>query len=333
MHPPLPIVVCDDSALARKQMVRALSRWPVAITEARHGLEALEAIRAGKGDLLFLDLNMPIMDGYQVLERIRARDLPTLTLVVSGDIQPEAKRRVVELGALGFIHKPIDTTSLTRALSDYGLDLGAEGDDTLPAPHSALTTALTLKECYQELANVAMGQAANLLARLLGVFIQLPVPRVRLIEAEEIATLLAQLDIESDSATTLCQGFIGPAVAGEALLIFDSQNRQDVARLLRYEGELTPAVNRELTLDMANILISAFLSSLGQQLDIRFNQTPPVILGTHYQLPDAGTPRPAEQTLMIELEYRLEGFEISCNLLLLFTEDSIDALNERTKYL
>ncbi len=336
MSTPIPIVICDDSGLARKQMARALAEWNVEITEAAHGLEALEAVRAGKGHLLFLDLNMPIMDGYQVLERIRQQDLQTLVIVVSGDVQSEARERVLALGALGFIAKPIDADSLRQALSDYGLSHELEPraiptDNASPEVHAA--AALSLKDYYQELSNVAMGRAAELLARLLGVFVQLPVPRVRLIEAEEIAALLEQLRIESTSSGTLCQGFLGPGIAGEALLIFDQHSLEDMARLMRIEGEITPPVQREMLMDIANVLISAYLGELGQQLDISFNQGAPVILGQHYRLPDTGILQRWKRTLSIEVGYRIEGYDISCNLLLLFTEDSIPALNERTRFL
>lgn len=160
MSSPIPIVICDDSGLARKQMARALAQWNVDITEASHGLEALEAIRAGKGHLLFLDLNMPILDGYQVLERIRQQDLQSLVIVVSGDVQSEARERVLALGAIGFISKPIDADALTQALADYGLgDIlearPADDDPAQPEPH---TSALNLMDYYQELSNVAMGR-------------------------------------------------------------------------------------------------------------------------------------------------------------------------------
>ncbi|MBT00761.1 MAG: response regulator [Oceanospirillaceae bacterium] len=331
---PIPIVICDDSRLARKQMARSLAEWNVEITEANHGLEAIEAVRAGKGHLLFLDLNMPIMDGYQVLERIRAQDLPTLVIVVSGDVQAEARERVIGLGAMGFISKPIDAQILRDALSAYGLI-----DELEPLPPEELgrtahaDTALELKDYYQELSNVAMGRAAELLAKLLGVFVQLPVPRVRLIECEEIAALLEQLRVESAISSTLCQGFLGPGIAGEALLIFDQHSLEDMARLMKIDGPITDAVQREMLMDIANVLISAYLGELGQQLDVTFNQGAPVVLGKHYRLPDTDVLKRWKRTLSIEVGYRIEGYDIGCNLLLLFTEDSINALNERTRYL
>ena len=95
------VLICDDSTFAQKQMARALpEELEVSINFASNGKEALKFIKNSKGDVLFLDLNMPIMDGYQTLEKIHQLQLDAVVIVVSGDIQPEAHRRVMELGAL-----------------------------------------------------------------------------------------------------------------------------------------------------------------------------------------------------------------------------------------
>jgi len=118
----LPIVICDDSSFARKQMNRALPEdWDVDVTFATHGQEALEAIKDGKGEIMFLDLTMPVLDGYGTLEAIKANDLPSMVIVVSGDIQPEAYERVKKLGALDFIKKPVDRDKVTQVLTQYGV--------------------------------------------------------------------------------------------------------------------------------------------------------------------------------------------------------------------
>jgi len=118
----LPIVICDDSSFARKQMNRALPEgWDVDVTFASHGEEALEAIKNGKGEVMFLDLTMPVLDGYGTLEIIKAQDLPSMVIVVSGDIQPEAFDRVKKLGALDFIKKPVDREKVTQVLTQYGV--------------------------------------------------------------------------------------------------------------------------------------------------------------------------------------------------------------------
>ncbi len=121
----LNLLICDDSGFARKQMAKSLPPdWNVDIHFATDGVEGIEAIREGKGDIVLLDLTMPNMDGFGVLEIIRREDLPAMVIVVSGDIQPEARKRVLDLGALAFIEKPIDTDKARKVLTEYGILTG-----------------------------------------------------------------------------------------------------------------------------------------------------------------------------------------------------------------
>lgn len=121
------VLICDDSNMARKQMSRALpDNWPTDVTFAKNGQEAIDIIKAGGQELMFLDLTMPVLDGYQTLEAIRKDDLPIMVIVVSGDIQPEARERVKKLGAIEFIKKPVDQSKISSVLSEYGI-IG--GDD------------------------------------------------------------------------------------------------------------------------------------------------------------------------------------------------------------
>ena len=118
----IPLLICDDSNMARKQVTRSLPfDWDVDITYARNGVEGVEAIRAGKGEMVFLDLTMPELDGYGVLETIKAEQLKCVVIVISADIQPEARERVISYGALDFIRKPINSEKLYEVLDKYGL--------------------------------------------------------------------------------------------------------------------------------------------------------------------------------------------------------------------
>lgn len=118
----IPLLICDDSNMARKQVARSLpDGWDVEITYATNGVEGIEAVREGRGEMLFLDLTMPEMDGYEVLEAIRAEGMKSVVIVISGDIQPEARERVLKLGALEFIKKPINKEKLTSVLEMFGL--------------------------------------------------------------------------------------------------------------------------------------------------------------------------------------------------------------------
>jgi CheY-like chemotaxis protein len=116
------VLVVDDSPMARKMLVKALpSDWDVSISQAGNGIEALAAYRAGRVDVMFLDLTMPEMDGYQVLETLRKEDLNCLVIVVSADVQPGAQERVKQLGAIAFIKKPVDADRVAAVLRDYGI--------------------------------------------------------------------------------------------------------------------------------------------------------------------------------------------------------------------
>ena len=116
------ILICDDSSFARKQMARAIPQeWDVEIHFAGDGVEGLEVIRAGNGEVVFLDLTMPNRDGYGVLEVIRREDLPAMVIVVSGDIQPDAQERVKALGAMAFVKKPVDADKARAILTEFGI--------------------------------------------------------------------------------------------------------------------------------------------------------------------------------------------------------------------
>ena len=116
------VLVVDDSPIARKMLIKALPPdWDIEITQAANGIEALAAYRAGHVDIMFLDLTMPDMDGYQVLETLRKEDLNCLVIVVSADVQEKAQERVLAMGAIAFIRKPITAEGLRDVLKQYGV--------------------------------------------------------------------------------------------------------------------------------------------------------------------------------------------------------------------
>jgi CheY-like chemotaxis protein len=118
------ILVVDDSPMARKMLIKALpAQWQVTITQAGNGQEALAAYRSGKVDIMFLDLTMPEMDGFQVLETLQREDLNCFVVVVSADIQPQAQQRVFQLGAMAFIKKPVNATEVDAVLREFGFML------------------------------------------------------------------------------------------------------------------------------------------------------------------------------------------------------------------
>jgi len=282
---------------------------------------------------MLLDLTMPVLDGYQTLAALRAEGLSSQVIVVSGDVQEEAVRRVRELGALAFIKKPADPEILRQTLIDLKL-FDPQATPAAQAQAAALSELkVSFRDALREVSNVAMGRAAALLAKVLGVFVQLPVPQVNIFEVSELHMTL--LDAQrGERFSAICQGFIGEAIAGEALLLFHDSEVDDMARLLGWQPE-NEAQTSEMLLDLASILIGACLAGVAEQLDLRFSQGHPQLLGQHAsldQLIQVNRQR-WRKTLAVEISYSLEGHAIHFDLLLLFTEDSIKRLTDKIGYL
>lgn len=327
----IPLLVCDDSNMVRKQVLRALpADWSVSVTEAGNGREAMDAIRQGLGQVVLLDLTMPEMDGYQVLSALRAEGLKAQVIVISGDIQEEAVRRVRELGALAFLKKPFDENELRQTLSQLGL-LTEPGQASLGS-RPAANTVISFHDVFRETVNVAIGRAAALIAKVLGVFVQLPVPNVNILEVGELHMALTDAS-SCKELTAICQGFIGSGIAGEALLMFHDSEIADIAQLMQRQS--TDYSDLEMLLDLSSVLIGACLSSIADQIDVVFSQGHPQILGQHAAIDELirVNRKRWKKTLAVEISYSLEGHDIRFDLLLLFTEDSIERLTHKLAYL
>jgi CheY-like chemotaxis protein/chemotaxis protein CheY-P-specific phosphatase CheC len=330
--PAVSLLICDDSGMARKQLLRALPQeWAVTVTQAANGQEGLEAIRRGQGQIVLLDLTMPVMDGYQLLEAVRAEGLSARIIVVSGDVQAEALRRVLALGALAFLKKPVAPEDLLEALQRFDL-LGPPATAVVPARPSS-DALVSFSEAFREIVNVAMGRAAALLARVLDVFVELPVPTVNVLQVGELQ--MALVDAANDpKLTAICQGFIGSGIAGESLLLFHGCDPADLGRLM-LSAQADEYGDAEMLLDLSSLLVGACVSGIAEQIDVQFTQSHPHRLGDHCSIHDLiernkGRWKPH---LAVEISYALEGHGIHFDLLLLFTDESVQLLRNKLAYM
>ncbi len=330
-----PVIICDDSSMAQKMLLRALPKdWDVDIRFASNGEQAIAALNQAPAEYLFLDLNMPVMDGYETLQAMLDQGIECKVIVVSGDIQPEAHRRVMELGAIAFIRKPVDTEQLTALLRENG---GYDSASTASGATTQQATAdlkVEMRDAYQEITNIAIGRAADLLARLLDVFIIMPIPQVNMLDPGELQMALESAD-DDDMYSAICQGFTGSGISGESLLLFHESSIEDIAKLMKFRGEINDAAQLELLMDITSVLNGACLKGIAEQLDVEFGQSHPVVLGRHMPISNlikTGSTR-WKRTLAIEVHYTIENHNIKCDLLLLFTEDSIEVLNNKLDYL
>jgi two-component system LytT family response regulator len=108
-------LVVDDEPLARSNLIVLLRRDPEidVVRECGSGMEALAEIRGSKPDLVFLDVQMPECDGFDVLEMLGGELPPAVVFVTAYD---QYALRAFEAGALDYLLKPFDDARFDRAL-------------------------------------------------------------------------------------------------------------------------------------------------------------------------------------------------------------------------
>ena len=117
-------LVVDDSKLARKMTIKNIKEIitsDVEILEAKDGQEAVEIYKEHSPLLCFMDLTMPIMDGFEATKEICEYDQNAKIIVITADIQELAMQKAKDSGALGFINKPVDQNKLKNVLEKLEL--------------------------------------------------------------------------------------------------------------------------------------------------------------------------------------------------------------------
>ncbi len=115
MNRKIRALVVDDESLAREALVVMLGGDPEmeVIGECRNGKEAVTAIREQLPDIVFLDIQMPEMDGFQVIEEVGAKRMPVTVFVTAYD---KYALRAFEAHALDYLLKPFDHDRFNSAL-------------------------------------------------------------------------------------------------------------------------------------------------------------------------------------------------------------------------
>ncbi len=113
--PDLRVAIVDDEPLVRRGLRALLKQEPdvTIVAEARNGIEAIAAITAKAPDVVFLDVQMPGMDGFEVLARLPAASRPSVIFVTAFD---EYAIRAFDVHAVDYLLKPFDAARFVLAL-------------------------------------------------------------------------------------------------------------------------------------------------------------------------------------------------------------------------
>lgn len=128
----LRVFVVDDEAPARRKILRFLSRDPevTLVGEAATGAEAVQRIQQTRPDLIFLDVQMPGMDGFEVIRALEPGPMPSIVFVTAHD---QYAIQAFDVHAFGYLLKPFDETRFAKVLSDAKKHLSLEDKSELAA--------------------------------------------------------------------------------------------------------------------------------------------------------------------------------------------------------
>jgi CheY-like chemotaxis protein len=114
------LVVVDDDPDIREALRDLLEREGYAVHSAENGRHALEMIRTlGDAPVILLDLMMPQMNGWQVLDELRRRGSTLPVIVISAAADSTLQREVLRRGAVAVLRKPFELDALMRAVRRY----------------------------------------------------------------------------------------------------------------------------------------------------------------------------------------------------------------------
>lgn len=109
------LLIVDDSRMVRKIISVSLKgEKQIALHEASSGLDALDKLMETPIDLIFTDINMPNMDGLEFIKRCKEdelfQEIPIIVITTEDGV--EDRQRAMDLGATGFVSKPLDKESI-----------------------------------------------------------------------------------------------------------------------------------------------------------------------------------------------------------------------------
>jgi len=112
MDPTPKILIVDDDTVVAESVKAVLSRREYDITVSDDALEGVELLHQKEFDLAILDVMMPVMSGFQIMESVKDLNLDTLFIIMTGDTSMDSAIKAIRKGASDYIRKPFDADEL-----------------------------------------------------------------------------------------------------------------------------------------------------------------------------------------------------------------------------
>ena len=113
------VLIVDDEKEIVDFMARFLKRLNIDSKTAISGEEALELYRENKYDCVFLDIHLGGIDGIEVLKQLKQLNQDVRVVVITGSIGEESKDKILKLGAIDYLQKPIVLSDFKEKIQNY----------------------------------------------------------------------------------------------------------------------------------------------------------------------------------------------------------------------
>ncbi len=111
------VLIVDDSRLNRLVIAEYFKAKDFIIYEVEDGKQALDFLLEKKPDLILLDLIMPVMDGFEVMEALKIQNNQIPIIVITAYLKDNTLQRCRDLGCRGFLNKPVKMQELFQMIS------------------------------------------------------------------------------------------------------------------------------------------------------------------------------------------------------------------------
>jgi CheY-like chemotaxis protein len=140
---PARVLITDDTPANRQLAGLVLRKAGLTVDEAENGAVAVEKASLGIYDLLLMDMQMPVMDGFTATKTLRDQGLQTPILAFTANVMEQDRQRCVAAGCSGFLTKPINIDLLLSTIAEYLETTDAPPELSAPVGHSAAGIGMT----------------------------------------------------------------------------------------------------------------------------------------------------------------------------------------------
>jgi chemotaxis protein CheC len=190
----------------------------------------------------------------------------------------------------------------------------------------ALPLSEDQRDCLQELTNVAMGAAAESLAKFTDTFVNLPIPCIRCVKATDLIDSLQQVE-GYERLSSISQLFKFSGLNCYALIVINDESIDDLARFTGRSLENDEGI-KQLLHDLCDTINSTCFDRLGEMIDNPVETDYPIVNCLHVPLDSIQMDAIASshRLVSVEINYHIENNPFNCDLLLLFPEDTLEEL-------